>query len=183
MDKTKYYVIGCLVCGAIGMPVLSTVSDTGIAQTAQHEGYKAKPYKDTGGVVTQGHGSTLRKDGSKIRMTDPPITRKEALNYLHAHINRYTPAFNKSLQNVQLSQAEYDLYADFVYQYGIRAWQQSSMLKNLKQGQYVKACKSLENWRFSRVGSQKVDCRLDHRCKGVWTRQQTRINKCLEVNL
>lgn len=187
MDKNnKYYVIGSILT-VMGIPTgyyIADVSQEGVQNTAKHEGYKATPYKDSGGVITQGNGSTIKPDGSKIKMTDKPISEKEALNYLKAHMHRHQKTFNASLKNVQLSQVEYDLYADFVYQYGINAWTQSSMLKHLKKGQYVQACHSLENWRFSRVGPHniKVDCRLNSKCKGVWNRQKWRIDQCIGVN-
>lgn len=187
MDKNKFFVIGSIVTALTGIPTayyIADVSQEGVKGTAMQEGYRAKPYHDSGKVVTQGFGSTLKPDGTKIKMTDKPISQKEALRYLHAHISRHRDTFNHSLKNVKISQVEYDLYADFVYQYGINAWTQSQMLKHLKAGQYVKACHSIENWRFSRVGSHniKVDCRLNSKCKGVWNRQKWRIEKCLEAN-
>lgn len=188
MDKTKYYVIGSILT-AFGVSTayyIHDVSNDGVEQTAKYEGYKANPYRDTGGVITQGNGSTIRPDGTKIQMTDPPISKKEALRYLHAHITRHSAQFNQSLYGIKLSQPEYDLYADFTYQYGIAAWKRADMLKHLKKGQYVQACQALEGWRFSRVGKKKikvkVDCRLDSRCRGVWNRQKERIEKCLEQN-
>lgn len=187
MDKTKFFVVGSVVTALTGIPTayyISDVSQEGVQATSKHEGYRAKPYHDTGKVVTQGYGSTTKPDGTKIKMTDKPITQKEALQYLKAHITKHRAPFNNSLQNVKISQPEYDLYADFVYQYGIDAWTQSSMLRYLKKGQYVQACESLEKWRFSRVqpGNIKVDCRINSKCRGVWNRQRDRINKCLEVN-
>ncbi|MBF7687097.1 glycoside hydrolase family protein [Acinetobacter rathckeae] len=185
MDKNKFFIIGSLVTALTGIPAgyyIADVSQAGIQATAKQEGYRAKPYRDSGGVITQGNGSTLKPDGTKIKMTDKPISEKEALHYLHAHMSRHKQAFNVSLKNVALSQAEYDLYADFVYQYGINAWTQSQMLKHLKKGKYVQACRSLENWRFSRVNGVKVDCRLNSKCRGVWNRQEWRINRCMGVN-
>ncbi|SDB88722.1 glycoside hydrolase family protein [Acinetobacter boissieri] len=93
---------------------------------------------DKGGVITQGNGSTIKPDGTKIKMTDKPISEKEALNYLKAHMHRHKKTFNASLKNVRLSQVEYDLYADFVYQYGINAWTKSQMLTHLKKGSMCK---------------------------------------------
>lgn len=185
MDKNKYLILGSIVAAITGVPsayYLTGVSPHGEQAIAQHEGYRAKPYRDPGGVVTQGHGSTFRPDGSRIKMTDKAISKKEALHYLHAHIARHQKVFNHSLRNIRLSQTEYDIYADFVYQYGIDAWKESSMLRHLHHGQYVQACRALEKWRFSRVGKVKVDCRLNSKCRGVWNRQKWRIEKCLEAN-
>lgn len=184
MDKNKYYVIGSILT-VMGIPTgyyIADVSQAGIQATAKQEGYRAKPYRDSGGVITQGNGSTIKPDGTKIKMKDKPISEKEALRYLQAHITKHKAPFNNSLKNVPLSQVEYDLYADFVYQFGLPAWLRSDMLAHLKKGQYVQACHSLEQWRFSRVNGVKVDCRLNSKCKGVWNRQKWRINQCMGVN-
>ncbi|ENU80581.1 hypothetical protein F975_01635 [Acinetobacter sp. ANC 3789] len=170
-NKTKFAVL-----------LTSVIGTSGVLFTTGYEGWRSKPYYDTGRVVTQGFGSTLKPDGSKIKITDKPITQKQGIEYLTAHYARDAKVFNKSLQGIKLSQDEYDLYADFSYQFGTPAWTSSAMLRNLKQGKYIQACKSLENWRFSRVGGKKVDCRIDRGCAGVWHRQHARMEKCLGAN-
>jgi GH24 family phage-related lysozyme (muramidase) len=148
------------------------------------EGYSAKPYKDSGGVVTQGIGSTTKPDGSKIKMTDPPITRKTAQEWAKTHVAKDEIAFRKSMPGVKLSQVEYDVYLDFTYNFGQANWNQSSMLRNLKAGQYVQACKSLLKWKYvtKYKGIQKIhlDCSIrSNNCYGVWARQQERYQKCM----
>ncbi|WP_347460606.1 lysozyme [Acinetobacter sp. ANC 7454] len=144
-----------------------------------HEGFSAKPYKDGGGVVTQGIGSTVKPDGSKIKMTDPPITRKTAQEWAKAHVSKDEIAFRKSLDGVKLSQVEYDVYLDFTYNFGQANWNSSSMLRNLKAGNYKAACDSLLKWKYV----AKRDCSIrSNNCYGVWTRQLERYNKCMGVN-
>ncbi|MDU4393287.1 MAG: lysozyme [Acinetobacter ursingii] len=144
-----------------------------------YEGYSSKPYKDTGGVATIGIGSTQYEDGSKVKMTDKPIDQKRAIQIAQAHISKDEVAFRKSLQGVKVSQVEYDLYLDFMYNFGKSNWRSSSMLRNLKSGQYVAACKSLLKWKYV----AKRDCSIrSNNCYGVWTRQVDRYNKCMGVN-
>lgn len=141
-----------------------------------HEGYSSKPYRDSGGVVTQGIGSTVKPDGQKIKMTDPPITRKTANEWVKSHVSKDEVAFRKSLQGVKLSQVEYDQYLDFTYNFGQANWNKSSMLRNLKSGQYVQACKSLLKWKYT----ANKDCSIrSNNCYGVWLRQLERHNKCM----
>ena len=145
----------------------------------KYEGYSAKPYKDSGGVVTQGIGSTTKPDGKPIKMTDPPITRKTAQEWAKAHVSKDEVVFRKSLHGVKLSQVEYNSYLDFVYNFGQSNWNKSSMLKNLRAGKYVEACKSLLKWKYV----AKRDCSIrSNNCYGVWTRQVERYNKCMGVN-
>ena len=84
--------------------------------------------------------------------------------------------FRKSLQGVKLSQVEYDTYWDFSYNFGQSNWQSSSMLRNLKSGQYKEACDSLLKWKYV----AKRDCSVrSNNCYGVWARQVERHSKCM----
>ncbi len=157
----------------------TAISIGGLAYTQTKEGIELKPYKDPVGVVTIGTGSTVYEDGTKVKMTDPPITQKRALELLRNHINKDAKIFNKTLLGIPLSQTEYDLYIDFTYQFGTGAWSSSSMLHNLKARNYLYACKSLLKWKYA----AKRDCSIrSNNCYGVWARQLERYNKCMGVN-
>ena len=94
-------------------------------------------------VPTIGNGTTVYPNGVKVKMSDPSITRKKGLELLKAHIDKDAQQFNKTILNVPISQAEYDVYIDFTYQYGTGAWSKSLVLKNLKEGKYKQACAAL----------------------------------------
>ncbi|MBE9400466.1 lysozyme [Acinetobacter albensis] len=167
-NKTKYIVT-----------MLTAISVGGIAYTQSKEGTVLVPYKDSVGVATIGTGTTVYPNGQKVKMTDPKITQKQATEYLKFHIDKDAKIFNKSLLGVPLSQAEYDLYMDFTYQFGTGAWSSSSMLRNLKQGKYIKACDSLLKWKYA----AKRDCSVrSNNCYGVWVRQVERHSKCMGAN-
>lgn len=164
MSKTKYAV------------VLLAASAAFFTSLEIHEGYSAKPYKDSGGVITQGIGSTVKPNGQSIKITDAPITRKTAQEWAKAHVSKDEIAFRKSLKGVKLSQVEYDTYLDFSYNFGQANWNQSSMLRNLKQGKYKQACDSLLKWKYV----AKRDCSVrSNNCYGVWVRQVERHSKCM----
>lgn len=172
MSKIKYSVI------------LLAASAAFFTSLEIHEGYSAKPYKDTGGVVTQGIGSTVKPDGTKITMADPAITRKTAQEWAKAHVFKDEVVFRNSLQGVKLSQVEYDTYLDFSYNFGQANWKQSSMLRNLKAGQHKQACNSLLKWKYVTKYVQKKKVSLDcsvrsNNCYGVWVRQVERHSKCI----
>ena len=146
---------------------------------ATHEGYTTNAVIPTkGDVPTLGYGSTVHEDGRRVQMgerTDPVNALKKA----YAHISREEQRFRDSLPGVELTQAEYDLYMDWVYQYGTGAWQKSSMRRHLLQGQHRQACDALLQYRFA----AGYDCSTpgNKRCMGVWTRQLERHRKCLEA--
>ncbi|MTD09913.1 glycoside hydrolase family protein [Acinetobacter sp. YIM 103518] len=144
----------------------------------KYEGFSAKPYKDSGGVVTQGIGSLNKPDGTKIKMTDPLITRKTAQEWAKAHVSKDEIVFRKSLDGVKLSQVEYDVYLDFMYNFGQGNWRSSSMLRNLKTSKYKQACDSLLKYKYV----AKRDCSIrKNNCYGVWTRQLERHQKCMRA--
>ena len=167
-NKTKYIVTA-----------LTAISLGGVAYTQSKEGTVLTPYYDTGKVVTIGTGTTVYPNGQKVKITDPKITHKQATEYLKIHMAKDAKIFNKSLAGIALSQDEYDLYMDFTYQFGTSAWSTSSMLRNLKLGQYKAACDSLLKWKYV----AKRDCSIrSNNCYGVWTRQVERHSKCMGAN-
>ena len=156
---------------------LSFAAAVGIAV---HEGYTTDAVIPTkGDVPTYGYGSTVKADGARVRMgerTDPVNALKKA----HAHITREEARFRASLPGVHLTQGEYDVYMDWVYQYGMGAWHKPKSPRTwLLQGEHVAACDALLHWRF--VGSYDCSTPGNRRCMGVWTRQQARHKACLEA--
>ncbi|WP_269914779.1 glycoside hydrolase family protein [Acinetobacter sp. HY1485] len=145
-----------------------------------NEGFTSKPIVPTkGDVPTIGHGTTVYPNGTKVEMTDKPITRQTAEYYLRHHVNKTERELKNSIPQVGLSQTEYDVYLDFVYQYGIGAFNKSSMRTNLLQGQYAQACRSLLQYRYV----AKRDCSIrSNNCYGVYTRQVERYKKCIGEN-
>lgn len=144
-----------------------------------HEGYTDRAIVPTqGDVPTVGFGSTRHEDGSRVRMgdrTDPVNALKKA----QAHIGREEERFRASLPGAHLTQAEYDLYMDWVYQYGSTAWNKSSMRREIIAGNHRAACDALLRYRF--VAGFDCSTPGNKRCMGVWTRQQQRHQQCLKA--
>lgn len=158
-----------------------TLSFAGFVGIALHEDYTDTAVIPTqGDVPTVGFGSTVRADGTPVRMGDrtDPV---RALVTAKAHIDREEQAFRDSLPGVFLTQGEYDLYVDFMYQYGIGNWRSSSMRRALLDGDYAKACGALLRWRYAGGYdcSTLVNGQPNKRCWGVWKRQLERHAKCL----
>ena len=127
---------------------------------------------------TKGFGSTFKSDGTPVRIGDT-TTPVRALILAQDHISKEEQKFRASLPGVKLYQGEYDLYMDWVYQFGTGAWNRSSMRRNLLAGDYVAACNALLLYRFS--GGFDCSTPGNRRCAGVWTRQQERNRKCLAL--
>ena len=130
-----------------------------------------------GDVPTIGHGSTHYEDGRPVRMGDV-ITRPRAAQLARNLMTADERAFTASLPaDARLWQAEYDVYLDFVGQYGIGRWRQSSMRRYVAVGQYVAACDALLLYR--RAAGYDCSTPGNQRCWGVWTRQLARHSACI----
>lgn len=160
-----------------------TMSAAALVGWMLSEGFSDKPYIPTkGDVPTIGHGSTRYEDGTPVKLTDPPITRERGAQLAKNLHSEEETRFRASIPGVSLYQEEYDLYLDFVGQYGIGNWRSSTMRRELIAGNYRKACDALPLWRNQ--GGR--DCSLPQNwgpqgCKGVWTRQLARYEKCLKA--
>lgn len=132
-----------------------------------------------GDVPTIGHGSTKYEDGRPVRLTDPPITRARAETLARNLLSVDERRFKASIPGIELSQEEYDLYVDFIGQFGIGNWRKSSMRRHLLIRDYVAACNALPRYRYA----AGYDCSTpgNRRCSGVWTRQLARHKKCIEA--
>jgi len=158
-------------------PVVQVVDGTGAVEE------RLAPHLPTqGDVPTIGHGSTRYEDGTPVTLNDAPITRARAVQLARVLMSEDEKRFAASLPGVALHQEEYDLYLDFVGQYGIGNWRKSSMRRHLLAGQYHQACEALLRWRYQAGRDCSLPANWGPRgCKGVWTRQEQRVAKCLAV--
>jgi len=172
-----------------------SLSAAALVALVSHEGYTDKaviPVK--GDVPTMGFGSTTNADGSKVKMGDTTSPVK-ALQRTLLYVQK-ADADIKRCVKAPLSQAEYDLASDFVYQYGAATFCKSSMVKAMNEERYVDACEAYKEYRLVRAapgekpgpgfilgrdGVLRYDCSTpgNKRCWGVWERQKTRYDKCM----
>ena len=159
--------------------VLLTMSLAGFGAWKANEGFTDVAVIPTkGDVPTIGHGSTRWEDGTRVRMGDT-ITRQRAEVLARNLLTEDEKAFAASLPGVKLFQDEFDLYMDFVGQYGIGTWRAGSPRRDLLAGNYVQACHSLLKYKYA----AGYDCSTpgNKRCWGVWQRQLNRHAKCMEA--
>jgi lysozyme len=159
-----------------------TLSAAAFATWKANEGFTERPVIPTpGDVPTIGHGSTRYEDGTPVRMDDPPVTRERAAQLARNLLSEDERRFRASLPGVELYPEEYDVYLDFVGQYGIGRWRSSSMRKHLLAGNYRAACDAL--LLYKRAGgydcSTLIGGQPNKRCWGVWARQLERHEKCI----
>lgn len=157
--------------------VLLTVSLAGVAAWQQREGFTSVAIIPTrGDVPTVGHGSTRYEDGTRVQMGDT-ITRQRADALSRNLLDMDAKALARTLPGVSLYQVEFDLYLDWVGQYGIGRWRTSSMRRELIAGNHRAACQALLLYKYS----AGFDCSTpgNRVCSGVWSRQLERHAQCI----
>jgi GH24 family phage-related lysozyme (muramidase) len=161
---------------AVGSLALSAAAFVGLVT---HESYTDRAVIPTkNDRPTVGFGSTFDEQGRPVKMGDT-ITPVRAVQRAAAHISKEEAAFRASIPGVALHQVEYDVYMDWVYQYGTGAWRASSMRRELQAGRYREACSSLLLYKKS--GGYDCSVPGNRICAGVWTRQKERFSKCMEA--
>lgn len=146
---------------------------------AAYEGFSATPYIPTkGDVPTIGEGSTVYPDGTRVKMTDPPINRARAREISTALMEKnYAECVRSTLGDTLVNEVEFAQAVDFAGNFGCGNWGQSSMLTNTRAGNYAQACQSYLRYKYA----AGYDCSTpgNKRCSGLWTRQLERYGKCM----
>lgn len=104
-----------------------------IKKIKEEEGFKAGPYRDTGGMVTIGYGMTRYPDGRRVTMKDMPITEPDAHSMLVTILKNVADTLNRLLINkaVVLNQNQFDSCLDFCYNAGTQAFANSTLFNRI----------------------------------------------------
>ena len=121
------------------------LSFNGLEALKEHEGFRDKAYLDTGGVWTIGYG-TIKCSGVPVE-AGQTCTNQEALEWLKADTAWAQTAVNQ-LVTVPLKQNMYDALVSFVYNVGVGAFKNSTLLKLLNEGNYRSAANQFTRWVF-----------------------------------
>lgn len=125
------------------------INAEGLALIQRWEGLRLEAYRDVGGVLTIGYGST----GPHVRegMT---ITEAQADELLLADLERFEAAVDR-LVKVPLSDNQFAACVSLAFNIGEGAFAKSTLLKVLNQGRYDEVPAQFMRW--NRVGKKVVD--------------------------
>ncbi len=121
------------------------ISDTGLELIKLSEGCICKPYLCAAGVPTIGYGSTRHTDGRRVKITDHPITQTKAEAMLRGDVVRTETAVSNFV-DVPLKQHQFDALVSLVYNIGIQAFKDSTLLKKLNAMDYAGAAEEFLRW-------------------------------------
>jgi lysozyme len=113
---------------------MQDLSFDGIVFTKGGEGFESAPYLDSGDVPTIGFGSTYYEDGTKVRMTDAPITMERAATLFSVTMRIYVNAVRAAIKT-PLKQYQFDALVSLCYNIGVAAFSSSTLVKVINAGQ------------------------------------------------
>lgn len=116
------------------------LSTQGLQFIQEQESLRLTPYRDIGGKWTVGYGHLMR-NGESLG----PITEGQALLLLEGDVTEAENAINR-LVMVALSQPQFDALASFVFNVGVGAFENSTLLTDLNDGNYAMAAAQFPNW-------------------------------------
>lgn len=97
----------------------------------EQEGCVLHSYQDQAGIWTIGIGSTMHKDGSRVKQGET-IDEAQAMDLLSWEVNNKSTAVSNLTKSIDLNQNQYDSLVSFAYNVGIGALTNSTLLKKVK---------------------------------------------------
>lgn len=109
---------------------ITKISKKGLDLITEFEGFYPKPYLCPANVPTIGFGTTRYPNGEKIKLTDPEITRAQALEYLANDLIQFEKAVD-ALCIDTINQFQFDALVSFAYNLGATNLKNSTLLKKV----------------------------------------------------
>ena len=104
------------------------IDKKGLSLIAEFEGLSLKPYKCSAGISTIGFGSTYYENGTRVQMSDAPITKQRAEQLLQHTADRFaSKVFN--LLKKPVTQNQFNALVSFAFNCGSGALASSTLLK------------------------------------------------------
>ena len=81
-------------------------------------------------IPTIGFGNTFYEDGTKVKLTDPAITKERAIKILQVAMSYFEKQVD-SYTTDKVNQNQFDALVDFAYNAGVGALKASTLLKKV----------------------------------------------------
>ena len=138
------------------------LSAAGLVALASWEAFRSEPYRDIGGVWTDGFGNTNNVQPSKS------VSVPQALNQLLINVRSAESAVNTCITK-PMTQGEFDAFVKFTFNVGNSAFCNSTLVRKFNAGDNVGACNELMRWVY--VKGQRV--------QGLANRREAERKLCL----
>lgn len=157
-------------------PLIKTamaLSGAGLIVLATHEGFSPVPYKDAGGVLTDGFGNTRNViQNRKVSVVSGLATLKNNVGEFEAAINQCV--------KVPVYQYEFDALIDAAFNLGAPTVCASSMVRQLNAGNYQASCDAYLLYDKVKIKGKYYSCRdKSLNCYGIVERREKERGMCL----
>ena len=109
---------------------INQISQSGLSLIKRFEGVKLKPYLCPAGIPTISIGCTYYEDGTKVRMTDAPISEARATDIFLNVIKHYERSVDSFCRD-DINQNQFDALVSFCYNLGAGSLKSSTLLKKV----------------------------------------------------
>ena len=109
-------------------------------------------YYDVAGFGTIGYGHLIKPEDKMIKT----VTKEEAEELFKKDLEQAESCVNFACRQVALMQNEYDALVSFVYNVGCRAFNTSTLLKELKASRPLQAGMEFKRWNRAGGKVQKI---------------------------
>ena len=109
---------------------INQISQRGLSLIKKFEGVKLKPYLCPAGIPTISIGCTYYEDGTKVRMTDAPISEARATDIFLNVIKHYERSVDSFCRD-DINQNQFDALVSFCYNLGAGSLKSSTLLKKV----------------------------------------------------
>lgn len=111
---------------------VTKASQKGLDLIKRFEGLKLKPYNCPASIATIGYGNTYYPDGTKVKLTDPAITKEKAEELLKFLLTSYEKGVDSFCRD-DINQNQFDALTSFAYNVGVGNLQKSTLIKKVNK--------------------------------------------------
>lgn len=126
---------------------LSSALDLAASLCRTFEGLRLKPYLCPAGYPTQGYGTVNKPDGTRVKLSDPPIAKEIAESWLlHELQYTYMAGILQASPNLIKYPGALAAITDFAYNLGIPRYRASTLRRRVNAEDWVGARQELQKW-------------------------------------
>ena len=105
------------------------------------------PYICPAGHPTQGYGTVFKPDGTQVAMSDPPITKQTAEEWLLSELkNNYMPGVLRASPILASDPKALAAITDFAYNFGVGRYRGSTLRRKINETDWDGASEQLMRW-------------------------------------
>ena len=130
------------------------LDNRGYMMICEFEGFSAKPYLCPAKLATIGFGNTFYRDGRKVTMVDPPITKIEAFDMFKDIADKFAKKVSACVKT-PINQNQFNSLVSFTYNVGVANFMNSTLLKRVNANHNDLDIRT-QFLRWDKVGTKKL---------------------------